>query len=341
MLHVTLVNNMENKEIEQVKQEIKVLQSKLALLEEMEKYKSPAEEAYKEWMGKYPPTDESVDNTDDIRWRAFQMGWLKAQQTYKVGTYQPAPQTPEQVEESLKQAFREAQKLKEWEEKQKKIDNPKQEPDMLLMRQGKVDVVDYNKKIYYRIEYTDSFSGVYKWFEREKTFSNLMPIGDRDISYNLENYYLQQVIKQKEEYPYKKYTPEETSESLKQAFREAKKSKEWKETQKKIDTPIRREEFGDKLIEKLMANPPDFLTFQLSQTLEDLITDWWSDIFTSQSGLDMEGCIHNLCERIENWLPDESSSAGSQDNYAIVAVDAENQLLQKIKSKIYSKENTL
>jgi hypothetical protein len=219
---------MKNKEIEQVKQEIKVLQSKLALMEKMEKYKSPCEEAYKEWMGKYPPTDESVDNTDDIRWRAFQMGWMKAQQTYKVGTYQPTPQTPEQVEEGLKQAFR-----------------------------------------------------------------------------------------------------------------EAKKSKEWKDTQKKIDTPIRREEFGDKLIEKLMANPPDFLTFQLSQTLEDLITDWWSDIFTSQSGLDMEGCIHNLCERIENWLPDESSSAGSQDNYAIVAVDAENQLLQKIKSKIYSKENTL
>ncbi len=45
----------------------------------VEEPKSPAEEAYKEWMGEYPSTDESVDNTEDIRWRAFQIGWMKAQ----------------------------------------------------------------------------------------------------------------------------------------------------------------------------------------------------------------------------------------------------------------------
>jgi hypothetical protein len=44
-----------------------------------EEPKSPVEEAYKEWMGEYPPTTPSVSNTDDIRWRAFQMGWMKAQ----------------------------------------------------------------------------------------------------------------------------------------------------------------------------------------------------------------------------------------------------------------------
>jgi hypothetical protein len=243
---------MKNKEIEQVKQEIKVLQSKLALLEEIET----------------------------------------------------------------------------------------REPDMLLMRQGKVDVVDYNKKIYYRIEYTDSFSGVYRWFEREKTFSNLMPIGDRDISYNLENYYLQQVIKQKEEYPYKKYTPEETSESLKQAFREAKKSKEWKDTQKKIDTPIRREEFGDKLIEKLMADPPDSLKFQLGKTLEDVIREW-TTIFNIRGDMDRTTMIQDLCDKIYGWLPAKQSSKGTQRIETEIAVDSHNELLTKIKSKIYSKENTL
>ena len=45
----------------------------------VEEPKSPVEEAYKEWMGEYPPTTPSVSNTDDIRWRAFQMGWMKAQ----------------------------------------------------------------------------------------------------------------------------------------------------------------------------------------------------------------------------------------------------------------------
>jgi hypothetical protein len=45
----------------------------------VEEPKSPVEEAYKEWMDEYPPTTPSVSNTDDIRWRAFQMGWMKAQ----------------------------------------------------------------------------------------------------------------------------------------------------------------------------------------------------------------------------------------------------------------------
>jgi hypothetical protein len=70
-----MLEELKMTEIEKVKGEIKVLQAKLSLLEEMENYKTPAEEAYKEWMGEYPSTDESVDNTDDIRWRAFQMGY--------------------------------------------------------------------------------------------------------------------------------------------------------------------------------------------------------------------------------------------------------------------------
>jgi hypothetical protein len=126
-------------EKERIQGEIKILQSKLELMEKLKDYKSPCEEAYKEWMGKYPPTDESVDNTDDIRWRAFQMGWMKAQQTYKVGEYQPTPQSPEEVEEGLKQAFREAKKSKEWQDTQKKIDKPKQETLYGIIREWNDD----------------------------------------------------------------------------------------------------------------------------------------------------------------------------------------------------------
>ena len=42
------------------------------------KPKSSVEEAYKRWMGQYPPTGPSVDGIDDIRWRAFQMGYNAA-----------------------------------------------------------------------------------------------------------------------------------------------------------------------------------------------------------------------------------------------------------------------
>lgn len=65
-------------EIEELKAQIKVLEKKLSFLEELEKTKSPVEEAYKRWMGEYPLTGPSVDSIDDIRWRAFQMGYNAA-----------------------------------------------------------------------------------------------------------------------------------------------------------------------------------------------------------------------------------------------------------------------
>ena len=100
--------------------------------------KSPVVEAYKRWMGNYPPTGPSVDGIDDIRWRAFQMGYnaadtQKAQErgeqvhnemeevvreSVKWCEEHPdtdpldwlKPQTPEQVADGLKEAFREAVK---------------------------------------------------------------------------------------------------------------------------------------------------------------------------------------------------------------------------------------
>lgn len=70
-----------SKEIELVKQEIKMLQSKLEFLEELEKTKTPVEEAYKEWWGEYPAIKENGDewDDDDVRWDAFRYGWWAAQ----------------------------------------------------------------------------------------------------------------------------------------------------------------------------------------------------------------------------------------------------------------------
>jgi hypothetical protein len=98
---------MNEQEIEKVKAQIKVLQSKLSFLEELEKTKSPVEEAFKDWMGVYPPTNPSVDNIFDIRWRAFQKGYDAAYEE-KVSEWEPTPQTPEQVEEGLRNAMRTA-----------------------------------------------------------------------------------------------------------------------------------------------------------------------------------------------------------------------------------------
>ena len=124
-----------NNEIEEVKAQLKVLEKKLALLEEMEKTKSPVEEAYKDWWGVYPGT-EIWTNFDETRWVGFKAGYnaayeekvsetaqergervhnemeetIKIHDGYGVVDYKPTPQTPEQVADGLKEAFREAVK---------------------------------------------------------------------------------------------------------------------------------------------------------------------------------------------------------------------------------------
>ena len=67
-------------EIEKIEAEIQVFQAKLDLLKEMENHKSPEEKAYKRWYGNYPPTDPSVSNFEDNRWKSFQKGYQSAKE---------------------------------------------------------------------------------------------------------------------------------------------------------------------------------------------------------------------------------------------------------------------
>ena len=80
-------------EIEEVKAQLKVLQSKLSFLEELSKTKSPAEEAYRGVYGWYPPTTPNVSNYEDNRWSAFQNGYNASKEDCKVEE-EPKP-TPE------------------------------------------------------------------------------------------------------------------------------------------------------------------------------------------------------------------------------------------------------
>jgi len=81
-------------EIEKTKQEIKMLQSKLEFLEELEKTKSPVEEAFKRVYGTYPSSyDTSVfwTESDEDTWISFQKGYTSAKEDYKV----EEPEEPE------------------------------------------------------------------------------------------------------------------------------------------------------------------------------------------------------------------------------------------------------
>jgi hypothetical protein len=75
-------------EIEKLKEQIKLLQSKLSFLEELEKTKTPAEEAYKRVYGNYPVTDIADPCWSGSTWTNFATGYNAAQKDYKVGEYQ-------------------------------------------------------------------------------------------------------------------------------------------------------------------------------------------------------------------------------------------------------------
>ena len=137
-----------NNEIEKTKKEIEVLTKKLSLLEQIEKHKTPCEIAYKDWWGEYPGDENWT--SDATRWQGFQAGYnaaytQKAQErgerlhrdvercvreSVKWCEEHPdtdpldwlKPQTPEQVADGLKEAFREAQQTENWKETQKLID---------------------------------------------------------------------------------------------------------------------------------------------------------------------------------------------------------------------------
>ena len=139
----------------------------------------------------------------------------------------------------------------------------------------------------------------------------------------------------------KPQTPEQTEKSLKEAFVKAQQTEEWKETQRKIDAP--KESWMNKSDEELIAilekNPPDCLKFVMGKTLEQIIERWWCDTFTVSHGKwSMEECIDDLIDQIELFLPRSQSSEGTQSVYTEVAVEAHNELLQKIKSKLRNKK---
>jgi hypothetical protein len=146
-----------NKEIELLKQEIKMLQSKLSFLEELEKTKSPVEEAYKDWWGQYPQL-ETDSEYDEMRWQGFQAGFHFA-----------------------------------YEEKAKEDDyNDKSQPRMEFDFGGKFEIVSYNDEEYLRLQFNDES---HNWFKRKHTVDGVVmsAITDGETHRLLEGLWFNQV----------------------------------------------------------------------------------------------------------------------------------------------------
>ena len=84
-------------EIQKVKEEIKMLEKKLSFLEELEKPKSPVEEAFKRIYNVYPSSSEKSvfwTDTDEDTWIAFQTGYNAA---YEEKVAQEQEEEPEEL----------------------------------------------------------------------------------------------------------------------------------------------------------------------------------------------------------------------------------------------------
>jgi hypothetical protein len=189
-------------------------------------------------------------------------------------------------------------------EKLNKLEEAEKEPDMMLMRQGKVDIVDYDTKTYYRIEYTDSFSGAYVWFVRRRGEDYIRQVRDINVYGVLEDYYQKQVMKQIEEYPYKKYTPDEVADEV-----------EWDEK----DNPASiRFKIADEVVNKLIRE-------RQAQKLFNRLVD--------ELGYDFDAC-DDIVDIVEDWILDEQNASGSQNVNTELLVEGFNDCVRKMKEML-------
>jgi len=140
-------------------------------------------------------------------------------------------------------------------------------------------------------------------------------------------------------------TPEQVDAGLRNAMRQAKKDGVFDEPTKPVNEVLDRlenkyenDDVVNRMLKKWEENPPDFLKFELSRSLEDRIYKWWETCFVYHPEWSMEECVEDLLDIITSFLPGEQDSSGSQNIDTVFAVEAHNELLQKIKSKLRNKK---
>jgi hypothetical protein len=239
--------------------------------------------------------------------------------------FQPTPQTHEQVDEGLRNAFRQAitdgvmdatpylkqmtfntdiekteaeiKVLQKKLELLKEIETHKsQPPRMNFELGGKFEIVFYNNENYYRLEFNDES---HTWYKRKHTGDGIMlvQITDGETSRLLEGVWFNDVKRGK-------YGDVTTTEPYKnvRAY--------WDEK----DNPKPMDEVVNRLVKKHQA-----------QKLFNRLVD--------ELGYDFDAC-NDVVDLVEDWLPKEQSAAGSQNVDTELLVDGFNHCVQKMKEML-------
>jgi hypothetical protein len=241
--------------------------------------------------------------------------------------FQPKPQTPEQVADGLRNAFRQAKKdgvmdatpylksmtfksdiekteaeikvLQKKLELLKEIETHKSQPRMTYVNEGKVEIVSYNNETYYRLDLPDE---VY-WYISKRDDNGailLKQIIDGETRRLLEGLWFNDVKKGKYDEP---HCPDEPYRNVR-AY--------WDEK----DNPASyiTDEVVNRLIEK-----------HKSQKLWNILSNKYDYISAT---------CDDIISAIEEWLPKEQSAEGSQNVDTELLVDGFNDCLRKIKEML-------
>jgi hypothetical protein len=243
----------------------------------------------------------------------------------KMTEFQPTPQTPEQVADGLRNAFKQAIKdgvmdatpylkqmtfksdiekteaeikvLQKKLELLKEIETHKSQPKMTFDYGGKFEIVSYNYEEYLRLEFND---GSHNWSKRKHTVDGvvMVAITDGETHRLLEGMWFNDVKKGK--YDDVVDEPEHYDEV------------EWDEK----DNPASyiTDEVVNRLVEKYK-----------SQKLYNMVRNELGYSFN---------CCDEFVDLVERWLPKEQSAAGSQNVDTELLVDGFNHCLNKMKEML-------
>ena len=172
-----------------------------------------------------------------------------------------------------------------------------------------------------------------------------------DIYENTANEYLKLLEKERAKAKAQKHEKELVRESVKWCEEHPNESvedylkphtpKPMNEVLDRLEDKYENDDVVNRILKKWEENPPDFLRFELSKSLEALITRWWDDVYDGiHQDWDREVAIDDLIDQIQLWLPKSQSAAGSQSLGVEDMVEGFNDCLNKIKSKLRNKKDT-
>jgi hypothetical protein len=260
--------------IQQLKEDIAILQEKLQKLEELQRTKSPAEEAFRKVYYRYP---DKLDDKYGSAWDIFEKGYNASQEPEDNEWKTVALGFGENLSAIGPCGYYDFTPV-EWYD-------------------WVVDIYENTANEYLKLLEKERARAKAQKSEKEQQIKELV----RESVKWCEEHREESV----EDYLRPK-TPEQTEKSLRTAFGKAQQTEKWKETQKLID-----EEDNDKNFKNSLDLIRKWGEKNKPPTLKELLWEWWEDIFTRNSDLDADASIDYLVDIIDKkFIPPSSDRNG-------------------------------